>query len=114
MTDYRSRLIFGAIAVQQVGDVLSTRWCERNPLAYEANPIAAPYVHLPLATLLAIKLTLPALGYLLWRWAEGRYERREGRPVSSLLYLPFLVVIGIYSYVIVSNLAIALQGGPLW
>lgn len=101
MSDRRALYVFSALAAEQVADVLSTKQALSHG-GYEANPAAAPYVHLSVPLLLCIKLVLPAVGFLLWRWVASR----RATPVPTAMFLPYLPVIGYYAYVITKNLSI--------
>ncbi len=103
MRDIRTLAVFSTAAILQAGDVLSTKYALAHG-AIEANPTAAPYVHLPIAVLLLIKVGLCAVGYAVYRHTERRYVHRAGKRPHSAVYLPLLCILGVYAYVITSNL----------
>lgn len=100
--DRRALYVFAALAIEQGLDVLTTKYAlgQGN---HEANPVAANYVHLPIAVLLAVKVGFALGGYIIWRRLTAGRER-----VSSLFFLPLLCTIGLYAYIITSNVAIDL------
>lgn len=107
--DHRDAYVFATLALLEAGDVLSTKWALGTHGLHEGNPTAAPYVHLPVALLLLGKVGFAGLAWLAWHLAKRRTVKRTGRPISTAYYLPLCALLGVYAYIITSNVALTLH-----